>query len=156
MATITNNRRILMRHLKTQAGFFLRLVIGEPLHDTIAAFCEEHGITAGHFTAIGAVRRLELAYYHLDRKEYAKREFPGDLEVVSCTGNIALLDGRPFLHVHGVFSDENYRPYAGHVVRAEVSATLEVYLTPFHGGGIRRELDPATGLKLCVFDGPTA
>lgn len=54
--------------------------------------------------------------------------------------------------LHGVFSDAEYRPYAGHVVRAEVSATLEVYLTPFPDGGIRRAFDDATGLKLCVFE----
>lgn len=136
-------------------AFFLRLDAGEVLHETIVRFCEEQGITAGHFTAIGAVRGLVLAYYHLDRKEYAQRECEGDLEVVSCTGNVALFEDRPFLHVHGVFSDADYRPYAGHVVRAEVSATLEVYLTPFYGGGIRREPDPATGLKLCIFGPPT-
>jgi len=141
-----------MTYLETPQGFFLRLSIGEPLHDTLVQFCAERGITAGHFTAIGAVRSLKLAYYHLDRKEYATRAFPGDLEVVSCTGNIALLEGRPFLHVHGLFSDAEYRPYAGHVVRAEVSATLEVFLTPFPGGGIRRAFDEATGLKLCVFE----
>lgn len=139
----------------TQApqGFIIRLEMGEDLHRVLAEFCRAHAITAGILHIIGAVRNLELAYYHLKRKEYEITRIAEDLEVVGCTGNIAQVSGAPFLHIHGVFTDRYFRAMGGHVKAATVAATCEVHLLPF-AADVRRVDDATTGLKLCEF-GPT-
>ena len=139
--------------VQSPQGYILRLMLGEDLHATLTAFCEQHHIRAGIFHGIGAVQRLTLAFYHLGRKEYQDTSETEDLEIVGLTGNVAMLDGKPFLHIHGVFSDRYYRVLGGHVRSAIVGATCEVYLTPFDTV-VRREHDDVTGLKLCAFDPP--
>ncbi len=65
------------------------------------------------------------------------------------TGNIALVDGKPFIHAHAVLSamDDALSCVGAHIKEAEVAVTLEVYLTPF-ASACTREYDEETGLKL--------
>ena len=67
------------------------------------------------------------------------------------TGNVARVDGKPFIHCHAVLSGikegtEN-QPIGGHVFEAKVAVTLEVHLTAYEGS-VERALDNDIGLKL--------
>ena len=67
-------------------------------------------IGAASLTGIGAVRDVVLGYLDLDEKQYLKREFgPESMELVSLTGNLALLDGEPVAHCHVVVGDREMR-----------------------------------------------
>jgi predicted DNA-binding protein with PD1-like motif len=85
------------------------------------------------------------------KKEYGSKEYVDAMEVASMTGNIALVDGEPFVHAHAVLSgivpgSEN-GCIGGHVFEAKVAVTLEVHLVAF-ADAVTRELDPEIGLKL--------
>jgi predicted DNA-binding protein with PD1-like motif len=69
------------------------------------------------------------------------------MEVVNFTGNVALVEGEQFLHVHVVLSDTDNRAHGGHLKEAEVAVTLEVFLSDFQTE-IERVYDEETGLKL--------
>ena len=136
-----------MQHFKSVGNYTIILQKDEALIANLEGFCEAHDITAGFFHGLGGVMSVELGYYHLDRKEYEFQKLDEVLEIASLHGNIALKDGEPFVHAHGVFSDAELKTYAGHVKELVVGGTCEIHLQTFDGKW-RREKDDATGLSL--------
>ncbi len=142
-----------MREIQLQSpvSYVLRLERGEDVFETLTNFCVEKGIENAHLTAIGAVKNVKLGYYDLATKQYGSKIYEDDHEVASMTGNVALVEGKPFLHIHAVLSgvapgSENVC-VGGHVFAATVAVTLEVHMTVFNEP-ITRSLDDEIGLKL--------
>ncbi len=136
-----------MQNRKAAPGYLLRLELGEKFNETLLSFCEKEGINAAHFTAVGAVEQVELGFYDLPSKTYSFRLFTTPMELVSMTGNISLVEGKPFIHAHGVFSDEKFATFGGHVKDAIAGPTIEIFLTSLEGE-ISRKMDEEMGLKL--------
>jgi predicted DNA-binding protein with PD1-like motif len=80
-------------------------------------------------------------------KEYIKRKFEGDYELVGLSGNFARLGNDTILHCHAAFSDTEFRLIGGHLFSAGVAVTAEFYIRP-GGIEIERRPDPKTGLNL--------
>jgi uncharacterized protein len=128
----------------SHAGLIVVLEPGEELHTSVIRAAKIHGIQGGLISAIGAVDDLELGYFRLPEKTYDRMTTRDRLEVISLTGNLALKDGAPFLHVHGVFSGPDFKAFGGHVFRAVASITLEVMV--IGGGKLERVPYPEFGL----------
>ncbi len=128
---------------------FLVLKKGEELVSALTAFLKEKNIAAGSISGLGAVENVDIAYYDLPTKAYLRTVFPDVYELLSATGNAALLDGKHFPHVHVVIGDRNYKTYGGHLFAATVAATVELSIIqmPFR---VERAHDAETGLKLCI------
>ena len=129
----------------------LRMTRGEDVLPTLTDFCKRKGILSGSFRAIGAVMDSKIGYYDLAAKQYGSKYYADEMEVAAMTGNIAQVDGEPFIHAHAVLSSikagaEN-QPAGGHVFEAKVAVTLEIHLVVFNEK-ISRELDDDIGLKL--------
>jgi uncharacterized protein len=137
-----------VREVTTKKKFIIRLDKGELVHDSLQAFCEKEGFKSGWFTALGAINKIELGYYNLETKEYVWKNYMQDHEVVTMVGNVTVVEGKPFLHIHTTVSDSNNSVYGGHLKVAVVAVTLEVHLTIFNEA-IERKLDENIGLKLC-------
>jgi uncharacterized protein len=138
-----------MKVRDTETGFLLKLERGEKVLATLQDFCERRGIKGGFVWGLGAVRNAEVGYYDLGKREYYFKNFPEDREVASMQGNIALVEGKPFIHLHAVLSamTDKLDCVGAHIKEAEVAVTLEVYLTPFVIP-LSRAYDEETGLKL--------
>ncbi len=132
-----------------ESGFMIKLARGEKVVASLTTFCERRGINGGVFQAVGAVEDAEIGYYNLGKREYFFKTIPEIMEVASMNGNVALVDGKPFLHTHAVLSrtDETLATLGAHIKEATVAVTLEVYLTPF-AVPFTRAYDEETGLKL--------
>ena len=122
---------------------------GENVIETITKYCAEKGIASGVFTGIGAVERVKIGYYDLGKREYFFRDEQGVFEVASMNGNVALVEGKPFIHAHAVLSrcDETLECIGAHIKEAFVAVTLEVFLTQLNIS-LGRELNDSIGLKL--------
>ncbi len=138
-----------MKVRDVETGFLIRLERNEKVVASLTDFCARRGIQGGSFHAIGALKHAEIGYYSLEKREYFFHLFPEDREVASMTGNITLVDGAPFLHVHAVLSacDDSLAVIGGHLKEAEVAVTLEVFLTPF-STSVSRLINDDVGLKL--------
>jgi predicted DNA-binding protein with PD1-like motif len=121
--------------------------IGEELISTLTDYVQKEDITAESLNAIGALRNFELGYYYLDRKEYGRKRFEPIAELIACSGNIALRDGKPFLHVHAALGQENFTVVGGHLFSGIVAVTVEVILRPINGE-MKRSYNEQTGLYL--------
>jgi len=136
-----------MQFVKTENYYLIRLEKGEDIIPCLTKFCEENNVLSGVFQGIGAFLSSELGYYNLENKEYSFKKIDKACEIVSLTGNLSVLDGKPFFHIHTVLSDENLACFGGHLKQGTVGATCEIYLLP-SVTKIERELDEAIGLKL--------
>jgi len=99
------------------------------------------------FNAIGAVKDVELGYFHADTHEYDRHRLDGEWELIHCAGNISLKEGEPFVHAHVVVSGPDLSCRAGHLFNATVAVTAEVHLLPL-GVKVERKLDDETGIAL--------
>lgn len=120
---------------------------GDEVVRTLTDFAREHGVTAAHFTAIGAFSRATLGYFDRARKDYKRIPVSSQVEVLSLIGDIALDGTEPKLHAHTVLGTSDGTARGGHLLDAQVWPTLEVILTesPKH---LRRKMDPEVGLAL--------
>ncbi|HSD12069.1 MAG TPA: DUF296 domain-containing protein [Patescibacteria group bacterium] len=104
---------------------------GEMLRAAVESLAAANGVVCARVAAIGALEAPELGYYRLDRKEYVRRTFPGILELVSLEGNLALREGKPFLHAHVSVSGEDFAAHGGHLFDARVGVVVEMFITPY-------------------------
>ena len=111
---------------KNTGGYLVRLNRGELLVKSLSEFVAKEEIKTAWVSGLGGALWAELAFYHLDRKAYEYDRIDELLEVASLTGNVSLLNGKPFLHLHAVVADLNYHAYAGHVKELAAGATLEL------------------------------
>ncbi len=139
-----------MKFTQDKNIYILRLDRGEDLISSIEEFCQKHNISNGYFSGIGAVDNLSCGYYSLEEKKYYFRQYTEMLEVVSLTGNIYLKEGKPFVHVHGVFTDKENKAFGGHIERAQVGLVLELVIN-VTDTSVERKFDETTGLGILNF-----
>jgi predicted DNA-binding protein with PD1-like motif len=125
-----------------------RLPRDADLYEEISRFASEHGITAATVTFLGAVQRASLRYYDQEARQYQDFVIEHALEVVSGVGNVTLLNGEPFLHIHAAFTDEFGRGHGGHVNTGTVVFAIEVTVQELDGDAPVRLPDLASGLSL--------
>jgi predicted DNA-binding protein with PD1-like motif len=133
--------------IKDNNNYILRFDKGEELMQALSDFVVKEAISAASFTAIGTASEIELGFYNPHLKEYRKKPFLEELEIVSLLGNISLMDNKPSIHAHGSFSRTEFSMLGGHVFRLQVNATCEVNLTKMEGS-IARKNNPDWNLNL--------
>ncbi len=122
---------------------------GTDLHTGITRIVQSNNITLGRVTGIGAVERATLAYYDQKLMKYYDIELNEPMEIVSLYGNISLKDGKPFVHVHVVLSDEKGSGKGGHLIPGGTPVfACEVAIEEFEGPPLERRSDETTGLTL--------
>jgi len=67
-------------------------------------------------------------------------------EILHCTGNISLKEGKPFPHCHVTLGARDGSAYGGHLMAARVFAA-EVYIKKFDKV-VERKIDKSTTLAL--------
>lgn len=137
--------RQLAENPKTYAVIF---ETGEELAAGLNHFAEGQQLAGSSFKAIGALSRVELAWFDWETKKYRPSVVLDEqVELVSLIGDVALKDGKPQVHAHIVVAKRNGTAHGGHLLKALVRPTCEVILTenPRH---LHKQLDPESGLAL--------
>jgi predicted DNA-binding protein with PD1-like motif len=126
----------------------IRLIHDRDLLEEITEYCEKNNINQGYVNVIGALKSVCLGYYSQNEFKYQNKSFEGGFEIASCTGNISLKDGKPFVHIHLVASDENYQTLAGHVAKGCKIFAGECTIIENKEETHSREFDEVTRLAL--------
>lgn len=125
----------------------LALEIGEELVGSILRYAEQEKIQAASIQGIGAIRNFELGYYVLDQKRYLRKKVDEMAELISCSGNLAIKDDKPFVHVHVTAGLNDFNVIGGHLFSGIVAVTAEVILKPMPNM-MKRSFNNETGLYL--------
>lgn len=139
-----------MDEFANKESYVVVLEHGSELHKALGEHARDHELASAWVEGIGAAERTTLGIYHLGEKQYTWKEFEAPLEILSLKGNLSWVDGEPFWHIHGVFSDENFTSFGGHVKELVVGATCELLITPLEVP-TTRVFDDETGLKLLSY-----
>lgn len=120
---------------------------GEEVMTRLTEYAREHNLKAAWISGLGGSGTVTLGFYDIEAKTYEWQEFATPLEILNLTGNLAIVDGEPFWHVHGTFGSRDYRVIGGHVKELVVGLTCELLVTPLDAP-LTRTFDDETGLKL--------
>ena len=126
---------------------FMTLTKGDFINQTFESFAETKGVGCAWLNGIGALENPEIGYYSIKDKKYHRKQFTGEFELTSLTGNITMKEGNPFAHTHITFSDTNYQVYGGHLFDAKITAAGE-FLILIGTEYIAREMNHSIGLPL--------
>lgn len=120
---------------------------GTDIIGQITDLAKEKEIETGFLSVIGALSRAQMGYYDQASQKYIEIQIDDPVELVSCSGNISLRDGQPFVHAHAVLSDREGRVWGGHLTSGQVFAA-ELYMQELLGLPHKRVPDSITGLNL--------
>ena len=132
------------------SAYLMRLDPHDDIVATIEALCLDKQIQNAAIWGIGSVQDPTLAHYRIDHKKYSERSFAGIFEIVSLTGNVAVFEDQPSLHLHAVISDESMQAFGGHLVKGVCSATCELLIRDL-GTKYEKQLNAEVGLKTWDF-----
>lgn len=120
---------------------------GDEAYAGLSDFAEKYHVTSGHFTAIGALSSVVLAWFGPQKKMYLENPIHEQVEVASMIGDFALYNGKPTVHTHMVVGHRDGSASGGHVIEAIVSPTLEVFVTA-DPSTLQKKYDPVSHLTL--------
>lgn len=138
---------MLIREFRQGRCLAARLDHGTDIIGQITDLAKEKEIETGFLNVIGALSRAELGYYDQASQKYIKIQIDEPVELVSCSGNVSLRDGQPFVHAHAALSDREGRVWGGHLTSGPVFAA-ELYMQELLGLHLKRMPDSITGLNL--------
>lgn len=137
-----------MRYKKVGNSYLIRLEKGEKVIEKLEEFCEKEGIHSGHFTGIGGLDKVEIAYYTIEDKQYHSKIFDKPpMELLSLKGNVSMSGGKIKIHAHVLVGDKEFQVFGGHLEDGVVLPTCEIVFTRF-GEIVERKMDEETGLPL--------
>src|SRR5262249_45123485 len=147
-------RGIMMRSLKSKGfhpaarrEFLLVLDDGDDVMQSLIAFAQQHDITGASVQGIGAFSKATIAYWNKTTKVYEEIAVDEQVEVLSISGSLATSGEEIKVHAHVTLGRRDGSAIGGHLLRATVFPTLEVFITDV-GARLVREKDAATGLML--------
>ncbi len=140
-------RSQLLSDVNGRRTYALILKSGDEVFTALSQFAREHQLRAAHFTAIGALRDVELGWYDLGRRAYKVNPVQGQVEALSVIGDVGMASGAPVVHAHVVVGAEDGTTRGGHLLHAVASPTLEVFVVE-EPAELRKEHDQDSGLTL--------
>lgn len=137
----------LLNESNGQRDFVVVFQIGDEFFAGLTQFAEQYHIRSAHLTAVGGLQDARLAWFDLRKKMYRVIPIDQPGEVDSLVGDIALLNGKPSVHMHCIVSMSDGTTRGGHVLGGHVSPLLEVWVTADSTPLLKR-FDEKTGLNL--------
>lgn len=119
----------------------VRLRDGEELVSCLA----DLGVGSGFIlSGVGMLRDVELGYWN--GKSYEVERIAEPVELLSLSGNLARRDAKLIVHVHAAVARRGGQALGGHVIRATVTNTAEVFVHRLSGITLERRPEE-TGLS---------
>ena len=140
-----------MEYKKYGNTIVARLEIGEEVISALKKIAEAENITAASVSGIGAADHTVIGLYNVSTQQYTAREFNEEVELASLLGNLSRKNGESYVHVHAVIGREGGKTRSGHLSKAIISATCELFITVLDAK-IERFLDEKTGLNLMILE----
>lgn len=141
-----------MEYKRSGNTIAVRIDYGEEVIEKLKELCEKENIVSAAVSGIGATKLAELGLYNIETKEYKVTSYTGLYEAGSFMGNITQKDGEPHIHMHITIGDpEKNEVHSGHLNKAVIGATSEIFVTIFDGK-IGRKLDEETGINIFDFE----
>lgn len=111
----------------------LRLDPGDEVIESILALAEKEKIQAGIVEGIGATDDVTIGIMDLNSREYKLTHYTEPFEITSLMGNLSRKDGEAYLHSHINLGGVDGSVVGGHLDRAVISITAEIFIRVIDG-----------------------
>ncbi|HLW76377.1 MAG TPA: PPC domain-containing DNA-binding protein [Bryobacteraceae bacterium] len=101
---------------------------GDEIAAGLTEFAEKNHVSNAHLTGIGALNHLVLGWYDPEKRAYKKNVIDEEVELVSLTGNIAIENGKPFVHAHCVVAFKDGTTRGGHLLEGKVAVEFQGFV----------------------------
>ena len=128
----------------------VRLDKGDEIVKSLLEVARRESLTLASVSGIGATDDFEVGVFDLDRSDYDHYRFHGNHEIVALVGNITTKNGAPYLHLHITCAGKEGKIVGGHLFKAKVSLTAEIFLHKGAGRAERRR-DESIGINKIHF-----
>tara|TARA_Y100000814_G_scaffold97800_1_gene67802 strand:+ start:335 stop:763 length:429 start_codon:yes stop_codon:yes gene_type:complete len=136
-----------MNLTKNGNKYFISLDKGEHINQSLLDISNNENIKSGWINGVGAIYDVEVGYFDVEQKDYVRKFFSGDYELLSLSGNISIKEGDRFIHTHITFSDIEFNVFGGHLFDAKIAAAGE-FLIDSCDFEIKRRFNTNLGLHL--------
>jgi predicted DNA-binding protein with PD1-like motif len=121
--------RVVAENPSGEKTFALVFAKGDEILSGLTEFAEREKLTAGYFTAIGALQGARFGWFDADRKAFRDIPIDQQVEMISLIGNVGLVNGAPTIHAHGAVALPDGHVRGGHLLQAVAWPTLELFFT---------------------------
>lgn len=128
----------------------VRLDPGDEICVSLLELAKRENIALAEINGLGAVNDFDVGVFNPATKKYHANNFRGCYEIVSLTGSLTVMDNIPYLHAHFSAGDDKGNVVGGHLNRAVVSATAEIFVRVIPGN-VNRKFSEKIGLNLFDF-----
>ena len=128
-----------------------RIDRGEEILEKMKEIALKENIKLANVNALGATNDFTVGVFKVDEKKYYSNTFQGNFEIVSLTGTINTMNDEFYSHIHMSCGNELGEVFGGHLNRAVVSATCEMFINVIDGR-VDRYFDSEVGLNLFKFE----
>ncbi len=118
-----------MEYKRDNNKIYLSIDKDEYINISLLEVCKQNNVKFAWINGIGAILDPKVGYYNIDTKDYTKKTFSGDFELVSLVGNMTYKEGQPLVHSHITFTDINFNAFGGHLFDCKISAAGEFIIT---------------------------
>ena len=139
-----------MEYKRFDKDIVVRIDKGEEILEKIKEVAIRENIKLATVTALGATNEFIVGVFKTEEKKYYSNSFQGDFEIVSLTGSINTMNDEFYTHIHMSAGDEKGNVFGGHLNKAIVSVTCEMFIHVIEGK-VDRELSKDIGLNLLKF-----
>jgi predicted DNA-binding protein with PD1-like DNA-binding motif len=139
-----------MEYKRFDKDIVVRIDKGEEILEKIKEVAIKENIKLATVTALGATNEFTVGVFKTEEKKYYSNSFKGDFEIVSLIGSINTMNDEFYTHIHMSAGDEKGNVFGGHLNKAIVSATCEMFIHVIEGK-VDRELSKDIGLNLFKF-----
>ena len=138
-----------MKTKKMNDTILLRLDKGDEVVASVLEVCRANDITAGYVTGIGAASSARVALLDPAQAQYVDETFTGPMEISSLVGNVGVMNGEPYAHLHINLADTRLQVVGGHLKSAVISITGELFLRILDGE-IDHAFNPELGINQMI------
>lgn len=138
----------MFKEIQHSRNFMGTCAHGTDLLDELTTFCEKENIALGRIEAIGAVQKARIGFYNQQGLKYQFTEINQCMEILKCTGNISLNNGKSMVHAHITLADEHSNAVGGHLAQGTIVFACEFIIQAFDNAAVIRDYDKVTGLRL--------
>ena len=140
-----------MEYKRFKDTILARIDKGEEIIEKLLEICEKEKVKLANVNALGAVNDFTVGLFDTKEKKYFSKNYTGDYEIVSLTGSVSTMDGKLYNHIHMSAGDKENKVVGGHLNRAVVGATCEMFIFVVDGQ-VDRKFNQEVGLNLLKFD----
>jgi predicted DNA-binding protein with PD1-like motif len=113
---------------RTGRTFKVTMRKGDEIAAGLTEFAEKNHLTDSHLTGIGALNHVVIGWYDPEKRAYKKNVIDEECELVSLTGNVAIENGKPFVHAHVVVALKDGTTRGGHLLEAIVAVEFQGFV----------------------------